>query len=716
MEMSRKKACLIISTCVLLFFVVAIGPLDVSAHGFFCDVVDLDRIPGEDRLDHADLAQSDVEVRFRPLKRHFKGFMFYFSAVPGGGGGTIRFTILDRDGEPVDEVMVDIDGIPEERWYRVYTDKGLKKDQVYTLRITAQGHQGGLCLQRIDPGYLGKENLEGDILIGYAYAEPTFVLAEKVLLILSAIAVWLLVASWLAGSTRVSHVCRSIGLSLFLTVVLSWNFMFGSMDNKNTAFAGFQADSETLVTGVICAERDGVRVGPYGLGRYTDVLGGLTGYSRMFLSDGDWEKGYSKTEPRILVVDSDHMKDMAVVGGYVQFTNGPTLRIEAVEPVDQYRMISLQIEKPLRYERYGDLSDIRFLDADKQPLAPGQLKPYISQVGLQGKVFRYLARHIDPGENCEGLHLLCSVFTAVVFVLIVILIYRRYDLLFAACFFGVFWLSPWVVNFARNLYWVEATWFIPMLIGLFCSWKIQDKKCRVISYIGSFIAITGKCLCGYEYISTIMMGMITFLLVDLIVAVSRGDKEKCGLLSRTIAVMGLAALAGFMAAIAIHAKLRGAGDIIKGIKDIFLQDVLRRVGGGDMNEFAERYWPSLNASVWEVYRRYLHFSTEIVTGVDGELFPLLCIVPLMIFWHDRQAGRLDLRLPVMYGVSFLTTISWFILAKAHSYIHTHINYVLWYFGFTQVCFYVICDKIRSVVQKREKDGEKRIKKDETIYL
>ena len=179
----------------------------------------------------------------------------------------------------------------------------------------------------------------------------------------------------------------------------------------------------------------------------------------------------------------------------------------------------------------------------------------------------------------------------------------------------------------------------------------RGQKCRIISYIGVFVTIAGKCLCGYEYISTIMMGMISFLLADLIVATFHRDKKRCILLSRTVVVMGLAALAGFIAAIAIHAKLRGAGDIIKGIKDIVEQDVLRRVGGGDLNALPERYWASLNASAWETCRKYLHFPTEIITGMAGNLFLPLCIAPLGIFWCDHRKGRLDLGLPVMYAVN-----------------------------------------------------------------
>jgi hypothetical protein len=40
-------------------------------------------------------------------------------------------------------------------------------------------------------------------------------------------------------------------------------------------------------------------------------------------------------------------------------------------------------------------------------------------------------------------------------------------------------------------------------------------------------------------------------------------------------------------------------------------------------------------------------------------------------------------------VSFLTCTSWFILGKSHSFIHVHMNYVLWYFGSVQVSLYIV---------------------------
>ena len=330
------------------------------------------------------------------------------------------------------------------------------------------------------------------------------------------------------------------------------------------------------------------------------------------------------------------------------------------------------------------------------------LEAYVSQYGLQGKVFRHLARYMEEDNIISNLCLICSLATALVFVLITMILAKKYNKLLAGCFFVTFWLSPWIISFSKNTYWVEFTWFIPMLVGLFCAWKIEDRRCRWASYIVCVISICLKCLCGYEYISVVMMGMISFMLVDAASSLIEKNKEKTILLVGTIFIIGLMALAGFMLAIVIHAKLRGNGDILAGIKEIIAQDVIRRTSGGNLNEFDPVYWQSFNASIWETYSTYFKFDTEIITGIRGNLFPLLCIIPLCVFGVDYKKKNLNPVLPIMYVVFFLTSISWFCLGKGHSYLHTFLNYVLWYFGFVQICFYVILDKIvRLYKSKRQ---------------
>ena len=120
-----------------------------------------------------------------------------------------------------------------------------------------------------------------------------------------------------------------------------------------------------------------------------------------------------------------------------------------------------------------------------------------------------------------------------------------------------------------------------------------------------------------------------------------------------------------------------------------------------MNEFAEVYWPSFNASVWETYSQYFHFSTEVITGIPGNLFPLLCVVPICIFGYEYKTRKMHIELLAMYVIFFLTSVSWFCLAKGHSYIHTVINYVLWYFGFVQICIYIIVNKVIEMHKVRK---------------
>ena len=107
----------------------------------------------------------------------------------------------------------------------------------------------------------------------------------------------------------------------------------------------------------------------------------------------------------------------------------------------------------------------------------------------------------------------------------------------AFIFYITFLLSPWIVNFARNLYWVEFTWFLPMLIGLYCSYRIHSKNCRIFCYVAGFLTIAAKCLCGYEYISTIMLGLIAFLLIDFLKSVFEKDFKKSKLLFNTIFIL-----------------------------------------------------------------------------------------------------------------------------------------------------------------------------------
>ena len=711
MKNAPKSA--VIITAVFLLFLTALWPMDLFSHGYFCDdELEAGHIVAN-TTGYVDLAEKVYTFTFSPENNRFRGFEIYLMNEQMSDTGILLFNIYDDTGQLVDSVEIGLDVIRTNMWYKVYVDGKLRTGKEYTAEISAKDCPVYPQLPLVDERILPDESISGNVLIGYAYAHSVFPADERALISLFALAVWGILMGLVIKNDEWTEIKR-LSIFLFFTVALTWNYMYNSMDVQNTSFESFQADSETLVTGLIRAEEDQIdNPERFNLGRYSDVKGEYRSYEDIeYMTDDNWDHGYHRLRAGVAIPSSAYSSKVISSGKSVVFFNGVKMDILETFAGNNYTEIYFDADQILDYNSFGSLEHIRFLDADGNEIDHAVLSPYRSQYGLQGKVFKYIARFLKNYNVVEYLHLLCSFATAFVLMVLVFLIRKKYDHLLAGCFFVTFLLSPWIVNFARNLYWVEFTWFLPMAAGLFCAWKIEIKKARILSYAAVFVFVMIKSLCGYEYITTVMMGAIAFMLVDFSMAVVSQDKKRSILLFQTIFILGIAALTGFFAAICVHADLKGGGNILEGIKLIFSQDVLRRTYGADLNNFtgtygAELYYYSLTASVWEVLSKYFHFDTEIITGIAGNLFPLLCIMPLLVFVCDYKVGRVNVKQISMYIVFFLTAASWYVLAKAHSYIHTRMNYVLWYVGFVPICFYVILNKVvvlyRGICGRGEKD-------------
>ena len=207
-----------------------------------------------------------------------------------------------------------------------------------------------------------------------------------------------------------------------------------------------------------------------------------------------------------------------------------------------------------------------------------------------------------------------------------------------------------------------------------------------------------------------MLGTIAFFIVDFF---TTKEKEQRKEIFKTTIIVGVACLSAFIIALCTHAALRGEGDILQGVESIYKNDILRRtIIVSDKEAFPEVYQESLNASVRETVSKYFNWDSNVITGIDGKYFRLMFVSALAIIVYDLLKKKENCyRNMVMFLVFLVTTLSWLILGKSHSYIHTHINFVLWYFGFIQICLYeviqFICEMTYEIGEKIEK-GEKRI--------
>lgn len=321
-----------------------------------------------------------------------------------------------------------------------------------------------------------------------------------------------------------------------------------------------------------------------------------------------------------------------------------------------------------------------YYDAKKLSLEGYEYRAYKSQIGLQGMAYVLVTKIFsvfDVYHLYLYLRLACCFFLALILLGIVWQLYKRYGILFSLVFFAVSFMSPSIVNFSRNLYWVEFIWFIPMFLGLLC---LNYENKRVFIYPLFFIAIFAKCLCGYEYVSTIMMTGIMFLTAEWF-----SIKEKRKELFKVIFIIGIMSVLGFAAAYVLHAYWYGDGDIISGLKLLKVNLIERRTFG-NASDFAPVYADSLNASVFAVLKKYLWEGDYYAGKV---ILLLLVITSVCLIYQNRILHKKNIFEISLFLVALATSLSWFVLAKAHSYIHTHMNFAMWCMGFVQVCFYLI---------------------------
>lgn len=696
-----KKQIIVIATAIIfLLIILSVCVFDNITHGFFCETPTYSQIVNEQMIEKVDISKIEQEQKFKICKNRFAGFEIMLTDVENVHNGKLNVVVLNEKSDVIEQKEIELSSIKNNNWYVIQLTKKLQKDTEYKLVFSVNGEAKNVNMFRVKDVYLPNENVDGNLLIEYGYHQETFKLGERCFIAFALITVWLLISTNIISNSKVKKIIKITSIFIIMATILAWNYIYNSIDNKNTGFEKFQDDSEALVIGMIEAKNNKLSIPfRYGLGRYYNSKGAMFSYNELsksnYINNGDWKYGYSKTKPIIVLAENRYTQRVAIKGNSIKFSNGKELKINKVTVNGNYREIHLDTDEVLKYDDYGKLEDARYYNSQGKELETGMISEYPSQYGLQGKIFSRLYKYV---YDISDLNLLCAICTAIVFTIIVFLIARKYNLLMAGCFYITFLLSPWVINFARNLYWVEFTWFIPMIAGLICSIWIDKKWCRILSYVMVFLSILVKCLCGYEYITTIMLGMISFLLVDLIVAFVKKDRKKANKILITTIIIGVVALLAFCTAIIIHANIKGNGNIIQGIKTIIQNDLLRRTNGADLNDFSQEYWYSFNASIWATIRKYCHFSTEIITGIDGNMFAIISILPLIIIINNLKKKKYEITDISLYIVFLITTISWHILAKSHSFVHITMNYVLWYFGYIQICFYIILKQVINYIK------------------
>lgn len=306
---------------------------------------------------------------------------------------------------------------------------------------------------------------------------------------------------------------------------------------------------------------------------------------------------------------------------------------------------------------------------------------YISNLGLQGFVFNGLYNAGCTSVGC--LETVNAGFTAAALVGFALLLCRVAPRSFAIVFLLTAAGSPWIVSSARNLYWVPSTWLLPACAAVFFV-TARGRRNRVIAGCAVLSLFMLRFGTGFEYITSVALLAASIPVLALVFKRAHDLTVRKTLRDSGI-IFGLGIIA-FVVILFFLVLDVGNGDLGAGARYVW-GDATKRTYGGVSDDPNTALSLAVSPSV-VIFRYLFGWATDVISIGAGTPFAivlgprslwLLIVVATVAagvrYWRGQETWRRDCAL-VLIALSI--PMSWYILAKAHSFIHTPMNFVLWY--------------------------------------
>jgi hypothetical protein len=262
-------------------------------------------------------------------------------------------------------------------------------------------------------------------------------------------------------------------------------------------------------------------------------------------------------------------------------------------------------------------------------------------------------------------------------------------------------LSQWLTVFGRSLWWSIWAFYLPMLTVMYFLRYRPVRGNRSTVAFGAVVlgSVLAKCFVnGYEYITTtLVMMMVPFVYYSILRKSSIGRFARGGLVAATAACLGLL-LASVILSIQISAATEGS---VGGLEHFL--GALRKRTYADPSRYSGALAESMEVAPTDVILGYLSgtyldlsndspsdSSTEGKTEVQVRYYTLIglylaasgSVVALNRRWPAAIEPQGSIALVGATWFSILAPLSWFVIFKAHSFLHTHMNFLTWQMPFT----------------------------------
>ena len=358
-------------------------------------------------------------------------------------------------------------------------------------------------------------------------------------------------------------------------------------------------------------------------------------------------------------------------------------------------------------------------------LNDGQFKTYTtynSVIGIQGLIFGLIdkATNFQPGVNLKLFSGITSMLSAVVLALIVVWFFVEFGLLSALSVLGFCLISEWLTLYGGSIYWQLWAFYIPMLgVGFYLFKTGAENNIRHRHLAAMAVStVVIKCLFnGFEFITT-ALAMMSVPVVYY--AISQKWKAK------TFLAVGLNLFANAIVGIFISLSVllfqiaSVSGGLTQALDYIVFTFGKRSLGDPGLYSGFEA--ESLRADVWSVLWKYLYEGRAVILSnfihthipwfqnqLEVEYYKLIVLFALfgLLFFvlsKWSRSSHLDNKTRALFYTTWFSVIpplSWFVLFKAHSYIHLQLNYIIWQMPFTLFGF-AFCGLVIRYFAERSK--------------
>ena len=332
--------------------------------------------------------------------------------------------------------------------------------------------------------------------------------------------------------------------------------------------------------------------------------------------------------------------------------------------------------------------------------------PYFSLSGLHGMAFATLDTVLwlaAPALKLRLFHTITAALVAAAYTLLFLWLRREFGFGVAIPCLLVLVGSPWLTALARNLHWSLWLFLLPTFgIGAVVSNSSVSRSQNLRLTIVAFATLLLRFLCGYQFITA-----TAAMAVAPVLYYSVRNKWPLRVLSQRLGLLAAAALLALIASLAV---LTLQISVVTGsVRDSahHLSLAVGRRTSGDPSRFPPVYAAALSAKTSDVLKTYLEDRFDRWDGprrpevlrwlLSRSYRDLIVWILLAAGWAavrtawlpaDRRFRPLALAAATLCAL--LGTLAWLVIFKAHSFIHTHVNPIMWHLLFLPLGAALVC--------------------------